>query len=198
MDVILVAPAAVDVNAAQRLEVGLALVDKVDRILVEPSLPALVNPLTALEIERQAEPQRRAWVGIVSRRHAQVHDRVAFAERKLFLRPDMFQKALDAAVVEPFGKTLAGAFAQGIVFSGLPLCSAESGQLRQRVGPVVPVDKIEVGIARMIGNRSPMLRVFHTVDDGPVSTRGLAETPAMVARREGPEFAIDEGDQPAD
>jgi len=50
----------------------------------------------------------------------------------------------------------------------------------------------------MIGNRPPMLRVFHAMDDGPVPARGFAETPAMLARREGPEFAIDKGNQLAD
>src|ERR1700687_2812760 len=100
MDVILVAPAAVDVNAAQRLEVGLALVDKVDRILLAPSLPTLFDHFAALEIERQAETKRRVSVGVVGRRHAEVHDGVAFAVRKLFLFPDVVEKALDAAVVE--------------------------------------------------------------------------------------------------
>src|SRR6266404_2977538 len=121
MNVILVAPAAIDVDAAQGFEVGLVLLDKVDRILLAPSLPALFDHFSALEIERQTETERRVSVGVVGRRHAQVHDRVAFAKRKLFLFPDVVEKALDAAVVEPFGKTFAGAFAQGVVSSGLPL-----------------------------------------------------------------------------
>src|SRR5216683_2606403 len=68
-------------------------------------------------------------------------------------------------------------------------------QLVERVRPVVPVDEVEIRIARMVGNRTPMLRIFHAVDDGPVTARGFAEAAAMVARGERAEFVVEVRDQ---
>jgi len=57
MDVILIAPPAIDVDALERLEIRLVAVDEQDRIVLEPSLPAFFDDLAGLEIERQAETQ---------------------------------------------------------------------------------------------------------------------------------------------
>ena len=57
MDVVLVAPAAIDVNALERLEVRLVSVDEQDRIVLEPAPPAFFDELAGLEVEREAEAQ---------------------------------------------------------------------------------------------------------------------------------------------
>jgi hypothetical protein len=67
-------------------------------------------------------------------------------------------------------------------------------ELVQRVRPVVVIDDVEVGIPGMVGDGTPMLRVFHAVDDRPVAPGRFAEAAAMVARGERAELAIDERD----
>ena len=85
VDVILVAPAAIDVNAGKRFQVARVALHQVDRIVREPALPALLDALAGLEIARQAKAERRLRVRVVSGRHAQVHDAVDFGRRKLSL-----------------------------------------------------------------------------------------------------------------
>src|SRR4051812_21485860 len=46
----------------------------------------------------------------------------------------------------------------------------------------------------MIGDRAPVLRVLHSVEDRAVAAGGLAEAAAVLARGEGVELAVDEGD----
>src|SRR5438128_217249 len=177
MDVVLVAPAAIDVDPAQGLQVALVSVDEMDRVVVEPALPALFDELTRLEVERQAEAERRVPVGIVCRRHADVHDRVSLRVRELFLAPYGIEKAAHAAIVEAF----APALAQRVEFAGLALHLAELGELVERVRPVVPVDEIEVRVSGVIGDGAPVLRVFHSMDDCAVSTGRFSEASAMLA-----------------
>ncbi len=120
---------------------------------------------------------------------------MAFGTRDLFRFPDVFEEALDTAVVTTLVKAFALAFAQRIVLACDSLASAMLRQLIERVRPVVPIDEIEIRIARMVGDGAPMLRILHAVDDGPVSARRFAEAAAVIARRERAEFAVDERDQ---
>src|SRR6185295_1333501 len=108
--------------------------------------------------------------------HAQVHDRVAFGDRELLGLPDVLEETLDPSVVAAIGKAGTAALAQRIVASGFALDRPEACQVVQRIWPIVPIDEIEIRIARMIGDRSPVLRVFHAVDDRAVAAGGLAET----------------------
>src|SRR5260221_11995680 len=59
VDVVLVAPAAVDIDAAKRLEVVPISRDEVDRVVLAPLPPALLYRLPRLEVERNAEAERR-------------------------------------------------------------------------------------------------------------------------------------------
>ena len=60
MDMVLVAPAAIDVDAAQRFQRRLVLADEIDGIVREPVFPACGNDFSAFEVERQTESERRA------------------------------------------------------------------------------------------------------------------------------------------
>src|SRR5271156_5315725 len=108
MDMVLIAPAAVDVDALERFEVLAVSVDEQDRVILEPALPAFFDQLAGLQVERQAEAQRCFRVGIVGRRHAYVHDAMTLRGRKLLLAPHVVEEAPDATVVEAFGEALAG------------------------------------------------------------------------------------------
>ena len=77
---------------------------------------------------------------------------------------------------------------------GLRFGRAVLRELVQRVRPVVPVDEVEVRVARVVGDRAPVLRVLHAVDDRAVAARRLAEAAAMLARGERAELAVDERD----
>jgi len=59
MDVILVAPAAVEVDAAQRLEVVPVFRNEMDRVVLAPRVTAALDHLTRIEIERHPESERR-------------------------------------------------------------------------------------------------------------------------------------------
>src|SRR4029077_17309917 len=96
----LVAPAAVDIDSLERRECGRMLGDEEDRVVLQPVAPARVGALASSEVERQGEAERRLTVGVVGRRHADVHDRVALAVRELLLAPYGVEKALDAAIVK--------------------------------------------------------------------------------------------------
>jgi len=61
----------IDVDAAQRLQVVAVSRDEVDRVVPAPLLPALLYRLPRLEVERNAEAERRLRIRIVGRRHAQ-------------------------------------------------------------------------------------------------------------------------------
>ena len=82
---------------------------------------------------------------------------------------------------------------RGRLPSGLARRLAVLREHIERVRPVAVVDELEVGIARVIGDRTPVPRIAHAVDDRAVSAGGLAEAAAMLARGERAEFAIDEG-----
>ncbi len=160
-----------------------------------PVRPARIDPLARLQIERQAEAERRLRVGIVGRRHADVHDRVALGERQLFLAPTRLEEALDAAVVAAMREILAGAHLREHVVRRRPCASARGtwSSSFSVFGQSCQVDEIEIGVARMVGDRAPVLRVFHPVDDRAVAARRLAEAAAMLARGERAELAVDEG-----
>jgi len=65
LDVILVAPAAIDVDAAQRLEAVAELRDEIDRVVLAPFAPALFDDLARFEVEGNAEAERRFSIRIV-------------------------------------------------------------------------------------------------------------------------------------
>src|SRR5262249_40301655 len=107
VNVELVAPAAVDIDALERLEIGTVGSDEMDGVVLEPIAPARPDRLAALHVERNAESQRCALVGIVGRRHADVHDGVALGHGKLLLVPYVVEEALDSPVVAPLAERLA-------------------------------------------------------------------------------------------
>src|SRR5437773_12025662 len=73
MDMELVAPAAIDVDAAQALQVRPVAIHEVDWIVPAPIRPA-PGRLARLQVERYAKAVGRARIGIVGRRHAEIHD----------------------------------------------------------------------------------------------------------------------------
>src|SRR5262249_31190022 len=111
---------------------------------------------------------------------------------ELLLAPHVLEEAPHAPVVDPGGETTPRSGAQRVVPARHALWLAELRQLVERVGPVVPIDEIEVRIARMIAVRSAVLRVLQAVDDGAVAAGGLAEAAAVLAARERAELAVDE------
>src|SRR5690606_30152934 len=68
-------------------------------------------------------------------------------------------------------------------------------KLVERLGPVAAVDEIEIRVARMARDRTPVPRVAHPVDQRAIAARRLAEAAAMVPVRERAELAVDERDQ---
>src|SRR5712692_4648126 len=193
MDVVLVAPAAVDIDAAKRLEVVPKSGDEIDRVVLAPLPPALLDHLPRFQVERHAKAVGRARIGIVGRRHAKVHDAVAFGGGELFLPPHVRQEPSDAPVVLAFGEPFALRFAQCVVGAGFSPGQAVLGELVQCVRPVVPVDEIEIRVAGMIGDRAPGFRVLHPVEDRAVAARGFSEAAAVLAGGERPELTVDEG-----
>src|SRR6266496_4287947 len=118
---------------------------------------------------------------------------MALGERELFPAPDGVEKALYPAIVAALREILAAAhFREHVVDAGLALRRAELGELVQRVRPVVQVDEIEIGVARMIGDCTPVFRILHAVDDRAVAARRLAEAASVLARGQRAELAVDE------
>jgi len=179
MQVILVAPAAIDVDAVQGFEVGLVLADQVDRIVFQPLLPARRQEFSRFQVKRKAETQGRAGIRIVGRGHGDFHQRMSFGLVQLFLRPNGVEKALDASIVAPGGR--AARILGHVDLAGAPSRSAIAIEFVQRARPVGEVAEVEVGVAGMVGDGAPVLRVFHAMDDCTVTSRGLAETATMVA-----------------
>ncbi len=164
---------------AQRLEIAAILRHQVHRVACAPVLPALRDHLTGLEVERQPEPVGRARIGIVGRGHAQVHDAVALGHAHLGLRPHRFEEGAHAAIV---GAALDALFQLAHVHLArqLRLLRTVLGELVQRVGPVVPVDEVEVGVARVVRDRAPGRGVAHAVDDRAVAAGRFALDAAML------------------
>jgi hypothetical protein len=71
----------------------------------------------------------------------------------------------------------------------------ELGERVERVRPVARIDEVEVRVARVVGDRTPRLWIQHAVDDRAVAARALAEAAAVVARRQGAELRVDEGNE---
>src|SRR5205085_5550510 len=89
----------------------------------------------------------------------------------LLFFPDVLEEAADAAVVHAGGEVLAPGFGARVVAPGPALGQAVLGELVQRVRPVVPVDEVEIGIARVVGDGAPVPGVAHGVQDGAVAAR---------------------------
>src|SRR6185369_17468561 len=115
-----------------------------------------------------------------------------FGERQLLGFPDVLEETLDPAVVATIGKAGTAALAQRIVAAGLALDRPEARQVVQRIRPIVPIDEIEIRIARMIGDRAPVLGVLHAVDDRAVAAGRFAEAAAVLAAVQRAELAVDE------
>src|SRR5688500_8752065 len=160
-----------------------------DGVVAPPLAPALLDQLARFGVERDAEAERRARVGVVGRGHAEIHDRVAFLPGELLLLPHVVEEAPDAPVVQPRFELPVSKY---ILPPGFALRHPVLGELVQGVRPVVPVDEVEVRVARMAGDRAPVLRVLHAVEDRAVAARGLAEAAAMLPVCVGAELAIDE------
>src|SRR4030095_12973189 len=100
----------------------------------------------------------------------------------LLLAPHRLQESIDPAVVLTLGKSWSRrGFGESVVWPGAPLGLPVFGELVQRVGPVVAVNEIKICVARVICNRSPVLRICHPVDDCAVAAGRLAEAAAVVA-----------------
>src|SRR5438093_4681136 len=117
---------------------------------------------------------------------------MTLGRRELLRFPHVIEKTLDASVVHTLGQPFAAAFAQRVVLAWLAFDRTVFGKLVQRVRPIMPVDEIEVRIARVIGDRAPVARVLHAVNDGPVAAGGLAEATPVLACSQGSKLAIDE------
>src|SRR5690606_18022462 len=99
VNVVLIAPTAVDEYAAQRAQVARIARDEVDRIVREPAPPARRDQLARLEIERHAKAVRRARVGVVARGHREIHEAVHFGVVRPILAPEVLEEVPHAAVV---------------------------------------------------------------------------------------------------
>ena len=190
VDVELVAPAAVDVDAAQRPEVALVALDEPHRVVPLPLPPALGKHFARLEVERQAEAVGRRGIRVVGGRHAQVHDAVPLGHRQLGLLPHGGEEPPHAPVVQAATGGLRGT--RRVVAPRLLSSCAVLRQLVQGVRPVVPVDEVEIRVTRMVGDRAPGRRVLHAVKHRAVAPGGFAEAAAVIARSERAELAVDE------
>src|SRR5690606_25157600 len=107
---VLIAPAAVEVNSPQRLQVLRETLDEMDRIVAQPLPPALRNQLPRLEIERHPQPPRILRVRVVGGRHAEIHEAMHLGAGRVRLAPYGLEKTADSAVVDaPFGRREIGA-----------------------------------------------------------------------------------------
>ena len=165
---------------------------QVDRVVLQPALPARLDQFSRFQVERDAKSQRRPGIRVVGGRHAEVHDRMGLGRRQLGLGPDGLEEATNPAIVAAVAES--GRRPRRVVGALAPRGLAVLVQLVERVRPVAAVDEIEVGVAGVIGDGAPVLGVFHAVDDGAVAARGLAETASMLARGQRAELAVDEGD----
>ncbi len=116
-----------------------------------------------------------------------------FGVVQLFLAPDRVEEAPDAAVVVAFAGAVG--ILDDIDPARLPARAAIPVELVQRARPIREVAVVEIGVARMIRDGAPVLRVFHAVNHRAVAARRLAEAAAVVARGQRAEFAVDERNQ---
>ena len=100
MDLVLVAPATVDVDPREPPQVPGVTRDEFHGVVAQPVTPALAEQRAGFHVERHPESVRRRLVRIVGRRHAEIHDRVTLGQRQLVLFPYLLEEALDAAIVE--------------------------------------------------------------------------------------------------
>src|SRR4029453_7108859 len=102
--------------------------------------------------------------------------------RQLLLAPHRLQESIDPAVVLAARKSWSRrGFGERVVCPGAPLGLPVFGELVQGVGPVMAVNEIKIRVARVIRNRSPVLRICHSMDDCAVTSGRLAEAARVVA-----------------
>src|SRR3970040_572918 len=128
-------------------------------IVPEPAPPPGRDDLARVQVKRQSETVRCEWIGIVARRHREIHEAMKLVVRERRSAPDAVQKALDAPVV------LVG-FADRVERHDIdhPFFAARAfvlGELVEGGGPVAAVDEIEVRVARVAGDRAPKARVLY-------------------------------------
>src|SRR5690606_32161019 len=68
-------------------------------------------------------------------------------------------------------------------------------ELGERLRPDAAVAELEVGVARVAGDRAPVTRIAHAVDHRAVAAGGLAETAAMLAGAVRAQCPVDERGQ---
>ena len=193
VQVVLVTPAAVDVDAFQRAQVRGVPRHEMDRVMALPCLPALADQFAGFEVEWQPEAQRHRRIGIVGGCHRDVHEDMPFGVGKLVSCPYVLQKALDAAVVAAVGGTLG--LCRNVDDAGLARRNPILVELVQGPRPVAVIAEIKQRIAGMVSDCTPMPRVFHAMDDGAVPARRFAEAATVIAPAKSAELAIDERDQ---
>src|SRR6185369_17302322 len=98
----------------------------------EPAPPALRQQLAGLEVERHAKPVRRLGVGVVSRRHREIHQGVNLALAELRLAPNVLQESADPAVVAAVVAGLLSSL-DDVDFARLALRQPELRELVERV-----------------------------------------------------------------
>ena len=193
MDVVLVLPAAVDVDAPERLQIVSEALHHVDRVLLEPRPPAGRQHFAGLEVDRQSKAQRRLRVGVVARGHGHHHQGVDFGAGQFFLGPDRLQEARYAAVIVTVQRPLF--LLEHIDRAFLAFFRAVPGKLVQDIGPVAAVQEVEVGVAGVVGDGAPVPGVLHAVHHGAVAAGRLAEAAAVIAGRQGAELLVHERNQ---
>src|SRR3954471_1900584 len=109
------------------------------------------------------------------------------AAADLVFLPEVLQEPPDAPIV--LAIRAAPGFFSCIVSAGRASRCTVLAELVQRVRPVVEVAELEIRIARMVGDRAPVLRVLHAEHDRAVTAGGFAEAAAMLASRQGAELA---------
>src|SRR5258708_19264917 len=105
--------------------------------MATPVRPA-AGRLAGLHVEGHAEAERRARIGVVARRHAEIHDAHHFLGGHLLLFPHLLEKALDAPVVLAFGESPAARLRERVVLAGLALRPPAPRDLFHRVAPILP------------------------------------------------------------
>jgi hypothetical protein len=76
--------------------------------------------------------------------------------------------------------------------SGLEARAPILRELIERVRPVGAVDEVEIGVARVHGDRAPVAAVLHAVNHGAVAAGRLAEATAVVTVGQRAELGVDE------
>ena len=78
LNMILIAPAAIDKQSFQAFQIFRVARDQVNWIVLKPTLPAYFKLFSSFHIKRDPKAVRCVRIGGVTRRHAQVHEAVDF------------------------------------------------------------------------------------------------------------------------